>query len=38
MEENFDDFVDSIEDSEGGIKIKLDKPDVFLKDVLVTII
>lgn len=34
MEEHFEDFVDSIEGSKGGIKIKLDSPDVFLKDIL----
>lgn len=34
MEEHFEDFVDSIEDSEiEGIKVKLDKPNMFLKDI-----
>jgi hypothetical protein len=34
MEEYFEDFVNSIENSKGGVKIKLDKPDMFLKDIL----
>ena len=34
MEEHFENFVNSIENSKGGVKIKLDKPDMFLKDIL----
>ena len=33
MEDHFEDFIDSIESGKGGIKIKLDKPDIFLKDI-----